>query len=119
MSDILNKVTRLFEFHKVRPLCSFDAYDAIVEEAIEGFDPREIRRYASLNSEVASGKNPAALLCALAGKELDENEANIEELDLAYHAMRIKWDFCSNFIVERVLSKCISHMDQIVSSFYT
>lgn len=115
---IVNEVIELSEFHKVRPLCSFDSYKPDVEDAIKEFNPRDIRSYATPNNVNASKKNPATLLCAMAGKELDENEANIEELHLAYYTLNIKWDLCSYYIAKKVLDNYRSEADNIVCSLY-
>ncbi len=90
---IVNEVMEICKYHKVRPLCSLDSYKPDVEDAIAEFNPRKIKSYATPNHMNASKNNPATLLCAMAGKELDENETNIEELHLAYYTLNIKWVF--------------------------
>ncbi len=115
---VVDKVTELCEFRKVRPLRSFLAYEQDVEDAIKEFNPRDIRNYATPNHMSTSKNNPAILLCAMAGKELDEDEENIEELHLAYHSLNVKWDLCSNYIAKAVLSNYRSEADDIVSSLY-
>ncbi len=114
--DIVNQVTELCEFHKIRPLCGFHAYKREIDDAIKEFNPRNIRSYATPNNMSSSKNNPSTLLCATAGKELDEDQENIKELDLAYDSSNAKWDLCSNYIAKAVLSNYRSEADEIVSS---
>lgn len=116
----IQKIISFCGYGRVDPLLTIAAYKSLVHRSIQDFDPSCITLYASIenNARQVSSSNPAILLDAFPGKEIEPDETNLEELHRAYWFDFGLWDFCSNHICKLIFEKYGTKADEMVASLY-